>query len=199
MQKPSYMKEEEEEKPKEQKKIPTIEEEKKDEDEVDFEREEEDDDDERANVQEEDDESTQIIEKKSPHTVIKRTNNNQIKVKVNINVSNLTKAGKTKKSPQKKDQISPEQKEQMTNYLLDMLFSFIGVSSQECPNELKMTQSTKLNLFTTRSYQSRSTALSPNMPREISNELIEVDMNEPELLPVSCGYFYNIVRQLLLK
>jgi len=29
--------------------------------------------------------------------------------------------------------------------------------------------------------------------------MLEVDVNEPELLPVSCGYFFNIVRQLLLK
>lgn len=71
------------------------------------------------------------------------------------------------------------------------------MSSSYTPDELRMTQSYKLNLFTMLSKQSRSTGGS-NMPNKMQskpvNQMSEVDVNEPELLPVSCGYFFNIVR-----
>ena len=60
---------------------------------------------------------------------------------------------------------------------------------------MRMTQSSKLNLFTSRSNTSRSTAgTMPIVTPKMTNEMMDIDVNEPELLPVSCGYFFNIVR-----
>ena len=34
----------------------------------------------------------------------------------------------------------------------------------------------------------------PIVTPKMTNEMMDIDVNEPELLPVSCGYFFNIVR-----
>jgi bifunctional DNase/RNase len=85
------------------------------------------------------------------HTIIKR-NQNSVKVKVNINVTSLDK----KKKKQKKKADPPIPKEKKVSYeLLDTLFSFIGVSMNK--EQVKSSQD-RLNLFTSRSHMSRSTA-----------------------------------------
>jgi len=93
-----------------------------------------DDDDERTDVTEDD------SDKKSPtpHTIIKRGGNKQIQVKVNINVSQLNTKKSEKKKP-KKEVITEKQKQLNAINLLDILFSFIGVSSNQSTDELKMT------------------------------------------------------------
>ena len=65
-------------------------------------------------------------------------------------------------------------------------------------------------MFSSRTNQSRSTAGTIDiMPGAYNDsilgnsvqkqQLVFVDAHKPELLPVSCGYFFNIIRNLLLK
>ena len=92
-----------------------------DDDEVDFDR--DDDQGEVENVQEEPDTSNKV----SNHTIIKRSKN-----QVNVSVKIYTKKGQKKKKGKKskKKKVEEPQPPSNPNDLLDVLFSFIGVSSQ---------------------------------------------------------------------
>mmetsp|Transcript_29506 Transcript_29506/g.44843 ORF Transcript_29506/g.44843 Transcript_29506/m.44843 type:complete len:284 (-) Transcript_29506:1518-2369(-) len=99
--------------------------------------------------------------------------------------------------------------------LLDKLFSFLGITSSEEP----LTALETLNMFSenTHTYSSRNTAgtterqpgplsteereeISARSAREIPKSRGPKEYSSsPELLPVTCGYFGNIVRQLLMK
>jgi len=85
---------------------------------------------------------------------------------------------------------------------LDTLFAFIGVSPAQPEADLQSTQS-KLNLFTNIASGSRATAgtidrmpgdIAPASARNHSFYPAGSSGSLPELLPVSCGYFFNIVR-----
>ena len=86
-----------------------------------------------------------------------------------------------------------------------MLFSFIGAGS--VANQIQNADhSEKLNLFTNMSkVPSRSTAgttdaLPGDNPSNMRAQGNQTDRDsQPVLLPVSCGYFFNIVRQLMNK
>lgn len=101
---------------------------------------------------------------------------------------------------------------------LDLLFSFIGVSTQEDPQATRSKQESVLNMFSdmSKAQTSRSSAGTiEKAPAPLTQEeQIEAQMRSsrlrhdssrdskeflPELLPVSCGYFHSIVRQLLMK
>ena len=148
-----------------------------DDDDADFERDEEDGD-EDANVE---------IEKEE----------NKVKVKVN-----MTPAQQTKK--EEKEEIK-----KLNNFdILDLLFSFISGSEDETEDGEK-TQREVLNLDRPTSNSSRATAgttVAMPGPIEFSNMPSSSILagsfkkgSQPELLPVSCGYFFNIVRMLLMK
>jgi len=68
--------------------------------------------------------------------------------------------------------------------------------------QVKTTQD-RLNLYTSRSHASRSTAgtidLLPGATNISTESKAQPLTHTPELLPVSCGYFFSIVRNLLLK
>lgn len=93
------------------------------------------------------------------------------------------------------------------NELLDLLFSFIGASSHKSQEEMLLMQHSDLNLFTRqKENKSRQTAGTtdqmPGQNPDFDGENLNVasdPSSNPELLPVSCGYFFNIVRQLLMK
>lgn len=97
----------------------------------------------------------------------------------------------------------------MQNTLLDLVFSFIGVSSKSDSEVVKRNQTDKLNMFATTVQMSRSTAGTTTRMGgdnqlffntiQARQHLNKVEGQEPELLPVSCGYFNQIVHQLLLK
>ena len=152
------------------------------------------------NVVDEDDQP-----KKGGPPILKSKGKNPL-VKVNINVTNIKKAKKSKK---KKKDVAPVPKEKKVTYeLLDTLFAFIGVS--KATDNIKTTQSSKLNMFSSRSNQSRSTAGTIDiLPGPLNDsilgnsakftEKIFVNAVKPELLPVSCGYFKNIILNILLK
>ena len=86
-----------------------------------------------------------------------------------------------------------------------MLFSYIGAGSEQDEQESIRVQQEKLNLYSnTINMPSRATAGTVDlMPGK--NPTIEMShgqafhTHKPQLLPVSCGYFFNIVRQLLTK
>lgn len=84
--------------------------------------------------------------------------------------------------------------------LLDMLFSFIGAGNVEDEDHVRRNE---LNLFRgIEQHVSRSTAgTNENMPgkNEGHENQIGATKEKPELLPVTCGYFFNIVRNLLSK
>lgn len=160
------------------------------------------------NVIDEDDQSAGT--KKGLQPLIKSKNKNPL-VKVNINVTNIKKQGKKNKK-KKKDTAqggpSPKKEKKITFDLLETLFAFIGVSTTN--ETLKSTQDLKLNMFSSRTNQSRSTAGTIDiMPGAFNDsilgnsmgkqQMVFVDAHKPELLPVSCGYFFNIIRNLLLK
>lgn len=156
------------------------------------------------NVSDEDDQESGL--KKGGLPIIKTKGKNPL-VKVNINVTNIKKSKKTKKA--KKKDVAPVPKEKKVTYeLLDTLFAFIGVSAAS--DNIKTTQASKLNMFSSRSNQSRSTAGTIDiMPGPLNDsilgnsakftEKIFVNAIKPELLPVSCGYFKNIILNILLK
>lgn len=106
------------------------------------------------NVEEEDEDKQKEDKEKRDknHTIIKR-NQKSVKVKVNINVTSLDKKNKKKKKA-KADPPLPKEKK-VSFELLDTLFSFIGVSMND---ELVKTSQDRLNLYTSRSHASRSTA-----------------------------------------
>ena len=140
------------------------------EDDADFDRDEEDDED--ANVE---------IEKEE----------NKVKVKVNMTPGGIRKAEKEKEEYKKMDNFD----------LLDTLFSFIGGAKQEFDQEASRKF---LNLGSKRSYASRATAgTTTALPgvNEVVRPRAQINFSEDEeeLLPVSCGYFINIVRMLLMK
>ena len=150
------------------------------------------------NVEEEDEDKQKEDKEKRDknHTIIKR-NQNSVKVKVNINVTSLDK----KKKKSKKVKAEPVPKEKKVSFeLLDTLFSFIGVSMDD---ELVKNSQERLNLYTSRSHASRSTAgtidLLPGATNISTEAKQQTVTHTPELLPVSCGYFFSIVRNLLLK
>jgi len=102
-----------------------------------------DQDDFMGNVEEEETEQGTNLDKKlENNTMITRTNG-PIQVLVNIQVDKL---GDKKKKKKKKE---PKMKKvkAFSPQLLDMLFSFLGVSSLEKKEELKDTQSEVLRLF----------------------------------------------------
>ena len=103
------------------------------------------------------------------------------------------------------------------NYFLDLLFSFISVSSDE--NSLEELQRVKLNLFAVSDDVSR---VPPGTPANDGSPTSDNDSDdptfnvlqkrtvtpaapteyvggEPKLLQVSCGYFKNIVLKVLFK
>ena len=96
---------------------------------------------------------------------MKTRNNNSVISKVNINVTNLnaTKKASKKKNKKKKQQIDsqvsePPAEEEAKFPLLDILFSFLGIQSEESKEDVKAVQEQKLNLFKSRSMASRSSA-----------------------------------------
>ena len=145
-------------------------------------------------------------DKKGAVPLIKSKQGKNPLVKVNINVTNIKKAKKNKK---KKKEVAPVPKQKQVTYeLLDTLFAFIGVSAVN--DSIKTTQASKLNMFTSRSNQSRSTAGTIDiLPGPLNDSILgnsakftdKVFINavKPELLPVSCGYFKNIILNILLK
>ena len=94
-----------------------------------------------------------------------------------------------------------EQHQKMDNFdLLDTLFAFIGGSKEDSD----INSSRKLlNLDSSRSHASRATAgTTTALPgiNEVERPRAQFsNSEEEELLPVSCGYFINIVRMLLMK
>jgi len=113
-------------------------------------------------------------------------------------VTSLDKKNKKKKKA-KADPPLPKEKK-VSFELLDTLFSFIGVSMDD---ELVKSSQDRLNLYTSRSHASRSTAgtidLLPGATNISTESKQQPVTHTPELLPVSCGYFFSIVRNLLLK
>lgn len=185
-----------------------------DDDEVDFERDDEND---VENVAEEPDTGNKV----SNHTIIKRSKN-----QVNVSVKIYTKKGQNKKKKGKKSKKKKveEPPPNNPNDLLDVLFSFIGVSSQDNSSQVLETQY-KLGLFEEQYLSSRQTAgTTTKLPGEtekmadfsetmssrssrrdfntsaIKSSAVNEDVQPlPELLPVSCGYFKNILLKILLK
>lgn len=102
-----------------------------DDDDIDFERDEDQAD--VENVQEDDGDSGNKV---SNHTIIKRNNN-----QVNVSVKIYTKNAKNKKKKGKKKKKQPEKQEEEfdPNFLLDVLFSFIGVSSKNNTSKILQT------------------------------------------------------------
>lgn len=156
------------------------------------------------------------------HTIIKRAKN-----QVNVSVKIYTKNGKNKKRKGKKKKKPPEEpKEEFDpNALLDALFSFIGVSSKNNPSEIIQTQY-NMGMFEQQCHNSRQTAgtitrlpgatdsirqfsetlSSRSSQRDFNQSSLKQSITEdsnlqplPELLPVSCGYFKNILLKILLK
>ena len=91
-----------------------------------------------------------------------------------------------------------EQDKQNQSYvLLDTLFSYIGTTEEAPATE-------KLNLYSSLSQSSRASAgTTVKMPGDVQVENTSMTNNSfynsskgnlPDLLPVSCGYFFNIVR-----
>ena len=89
------------------------------------------------------------------------------------------------------------------NEVLDLLFSFIGVSSNQ--ENVDQVQKDNLNLHQNYvSVPSRYTAGTTDFMHGINSNFRadsqrQLQGNKPQLLPVTCGYFFNIVRQLLAK
>ena len=81
-----------------------------------------------------------------------------MKVKVNINVTSLENKKKKKKGKKKAQNNSPPipKEKKVSQELLDTLFSFLGVSSNK--DTIETTQTDRLNLYTSRTHASRSTA-----------------------------------------
>jgi len=81
---------------------------------------------------------------------------------------------------------------------LDTLFSYIGTTDEAAAT------SQKLNLYSSLSQSSRASAgTTIKMPGDVKVEKTSMTNNSfynsnkvtlPDLLPVSCGYFFNIVR-----
>ncbi len=121
---------------------------------------------------------------------------------------------KRKKKKAKEDGEEAAKIKAQTYDLLDRLFSYLGVSSN---TEQALLTQESLNMFSEGpiTLSSRSTAgtterlpgpLSAEEKEEISSRTSRdtprsrvVKEQTPELLPVTCGYFGNIVRQLLMK
>lgn len=144
-----------------------------------------------------------------------------------MSVKIYTKNGKNKKRKGKKKKKPPEEpKEEFDpNALLDALFSFIGVSSKNNPSEIIQTQY-NMGMFEQQCHNSRQTAgtitrlpgatdsirqfsetlSSRSSQRDFNQSSLKQSITEdsnlqplPELLPVSCGYFKNILLKILLK
>ena len=83
------------------------------------------------------------MEDQKKHPIVSRQN-----IKVNINVTNLNEKKKKKK---KKKVVKEEEKVKVISpNLLDILFSFIGVSTPDNQDELKFQMTSKLNLYSDR-------------------------------------------------
>ena len=114
---------------------------------------------------------------------------------MNINVTGSKSSGLASERKTKTEQTREFVND---NQVMDLLFSFIGAVSE--PNNLYATQRNDLNLFANVSHvPSRATAgtteFMPSQTQTFHVELDRVnDSKSPVLLPVTCGYFYNIVR-----
>ena len=121
-----------------------------DDEDVDFER--DDDQTEVENVQEEEDTGNKVRNE----TIIKRSKN-----QVNVSVKIYTKKGENKKKKKGKKNKKKKSEEPRPpsnpNLLLDLLFSFIGVSSQQNSTQVLESQY-QLGLFEEQCLQSRQTA-----------------------------------------
>jgi hypothetical protein len=110
---------------------------------------------------------------------------------------------------------------------MDMLFSFIGVSSRDSTGASISQVQDRLNLNAASCQKSRQTAgTTDKLPGSTDHHKVfsetmssggesmrqslaasqrsfsaPADLSDfvPELLPVSCGYFFNIIRKLLMK
>lgn len=153
----------------------------------------------------------------------------KVNVKVKIVIPKKGKKKKGKKSKAKaKAEKEKKQKIKDTSYLMDMLFSFIGVSSKDSAGANISQVQDRLNLSAQSCQKSRQTAgTTDKLPgstdhHKVFSETISsaggdsmrqslaasqrsfaapADLSDfvPELLPVSCGYFFNIIRKLLMK
>lgn len=125
--------------------------------------------------------------------------------------------GKKKKSKKEKKK-AEEPPPKNTNILMDVLFSFIGVSSSQDNSEV-LKQQYKLGLFEEQYLHSRQSAgttqrrpgatdailaFTDSMSSRSSQRDLPVESSSeahdlPELLPTSCGYFKNILLKILVK
>lgn len=135
---------------------------------------------------------------KKNHNAVITKENNTVKVNVNINVSSINATKKSMADVNAKSKAELEKDKQAQSYLLlDTLFSYIGTTDEA-------TATQKLNLFSSLSQSSRASAgTTVKMPGDIKVEKTSMTNNSfynsgrgnlPDLLPVSCGYFFNIVR-----
>lgn len=127
---------------------------------------------------------------------------NKVKMKVNINVTNYQEAKLTKERRTKVEQ----QKEFVQDFkMLDLIFSFIGASSVSGSEYEEYMRKKQLNLINDYS-QVPSRAFAGTVehhpgenPDFYRRSIPKGDQKMKNLLPVSCGYFLNIVRQLMSK
>jgi len=171
----------------ESKEATEIKEEDRDEDEI-FER---DEDEGLENAEDEDDRGD-----------VEEEHGKKVQMKVNINITNYKESKVNKEKKTRVDQ----KKEVVQDFkMLDLLFSFVGASSK-CGSEFEhrvrehqLNLTVDYNAVPSRQFAGTVEYMPGENPVFFSHQEGRPNADMKQLLPVSCGYFLNIVRQLMSK